>query len=366
MPAYLETSTTTISAALRPIDAYTGGAPFGALRTRLVESDHPALHHPEGFVLFADLPTGDYTTAVYGQFFDRHPALTFDTAVLDPVAGALDLALQPNPRYPFPATATLVRGFVHDAASAPIAGVEVQVQSGGPVARTNAAGEFVFFFSYLVLTAITIDFAKSGFADTSENLDVLPGQTVAVDVEMTLLSDPETAVLVCTVLDPDGLPVSGALVEVPDYSQSALSGLNGKAVLAVEIVTATEDVDVRVRADGFAEKNLTIASEQGETATFNANLALASTPVPATLEVFITDPAGDELADALVEIIEFGRAALTDATNGRARFFWNRILPHETFVTVRVAKTGFVTKIRTQTLQIGKTITLGLKMTQSA
>lgn len=365
MPAYLETNATTISAALRPVDTFTGGAPFGSLRIGLVESIQPPLPHPEGFVLFADLPAGDYTTRVNGQFFDHHPALSFDPAELDPVAGAVTLNLQPSPRYPFPAATTLVRGLVHDAADEPIAGVAVQVQSGGPVARTNAAGEFVFFFDYTVETEIIIDFAKPGFADTSETLNVTPETTVTVDVEMTAISDPETALLVCTVLDPDGEPVSGALVEAPDYSVSARSGLNGKALLPVEIATATEDVDVRVNADGFAEKLLTIASEQGETASFNANLTLASTPVPTALLVQIVDHENAELAGALVEIIEFGRAALTDATNGRARFFWNRILPHEGRVTVRVSKNGFVTKIRTLTLQVGKETTLGLKMTQS-
>ncbi|HEU4595194.1 MAG TPA: hypothetical protein VFS10_08480 [Pyrinomonadaceae bacterium] len=139
-----------------------------------------------GRYCFEDIPDGDYTLVIEfdpaHDWFNLHPLKPgewedgFERAVKVPPPGTTDpklrkplvkVLLSPKPSYPFPPNATLVRGRIETKAvpPQPVAGAVVNTtyQQSDPSApddnnqtipvkvetRTNAAGDYVFFFKRL-------------------------------------------------------------------------------------------------------------------------------------------------------------------------------------------------------------------------
>jgi hypothetical protein len=94
-------------------------------------------------------------------------------------------SLQPSARYPFPPTATLVRGTVR-ASGASLAGATVRRAGQAQEYLTGADGEYVLFFSDIKGTgqAITLEAAHPLHTSASVNVTSVRGMTVLKDITL--------------------------------------------------------------------------------------------------------------------------------------------------------------------------------------
>jgi hypothetical protein len=361
---FLETRATQISAVLEPKDTFQGNRSLsGMVSVRLPETIQEPTITPEGYYVFLDLPDGDYTLTVSAELYDYYGTSTFNTTTLDPINVAFPVDLQPNTSYPFPVDASLIRGSVRDQHGNPIAGVDVQAQGRSEFACSDVQGNFVLSFDVSAPELITLDFSKSGYAGESESVTVNPAQTTETQADLTILSDPDTAVLVGSVVDANGDPVTQAHMEVVSYSKGDITDLAGQGVLALVLGSATESVDVRLTHEGYAETIVNVSATKGQTTNFNAVMNLNVQPTTATLEVQVDDnSAMADLGDVLVEVIEKTRAKLTPAANGTVRFYFDPLPIDPEQVTIRMSKPGYVSKTRTRNIRAGevKVVTIGL------
>lgn len=68
------------------------------------------------------------------------------------INGKPKIALKPNPRYPFPANATLLRGQIESSSGKPVTGLRVGVEGKDIENFTDSRGEFVLYFKNIVKT----------------------------------------------------------------------------------------------------------------------------------------------------------------------------------------------------------------------
>lgn len=353
MAVFFENRSTTVSVALRPADAFAGADLLGMVQVSLAGVDRKPIVTAEGYVLFLDLPDGDYTVEVAAEFYDYYEALVVNPASLDPLNVVPVLNLQPNTNYPFPAGATLVSGVVTDQNDAPVAGADVQVQGRSEFAQTDALGRYVLHFDLTEAESVTIDVSRAGYQAQSDIVFVQPGQTVAHDVEIALLSEPATAILIGTITDNFGDPVTQAVVASAAYGKNDKTDLAGQSVLALVLGSASENVDLTVDQTGFTQGTVQVAANQGATTNFNLALATNFTATTARLRIRTKDASGD-LPGVLVEVIEKGRVAVSSTSDSRARFYFDDLLTLKEDVTVRVSKAGYVTQTSVREIEQDK------------
>lgn len=167
-----------LSIAIRPIDQFTGERPLTPLRGTLKElpASRP-IRSLSGLLCFEDINPGNYKLLVQNDpevvdpFFVKPPQGTWTDTLEIPltvVANVLlsfDLQLAPRPSYPFPANATLVRGFVTEptpqgrlgAANAVVQATYEEIDPNDDTKRvprtvealSNREGEYVAFFKRL-------------------------------------------------------------------------------------------------------------------------------------------------------------------------------------------------------------------------
>ena len=152
----------TVSAVFALIDAYTG-KPVSGSNGKVVsdcESDpsrrqYRAVRNPSGFHVFTELPRGEYTVRASVPGF-----LPGQAKLKVPVSNRrkpTQIVLRPDPTYPFPADATLVRGVVR--ANGECVGVKdaslhatLHVKHNGQEdteeieSKTAGGGDFVLWF----------------------------------------------------------------------------------------------------------------------------------------------------------------------------------------------------------------------------
>ncbi len=167
-----ETWRSSLSLALWLIDELTEQGLAVPVRLRLRE--RPGLRpsrNPSGYYLFNDLPAGRYTVVLelggdelflrprlgepWSQTLERRVAIPLP----DPLAPVVELRMVPAPAYPFPATATLIRGRVlwgqEPSAVAVVSTAYPRVRRDDPDAvdtetletTTDRGGEFVLFLT---------------------------------------------------------------------------------------------------------------------------------------------------------------------------------------------------------------------------
>lgn len=344
MAIVLQENTVRLTAVLRLRDVFSGGAPVGELDVGLVENERRPILNPEGYVLFIDLPEGNYTLRVNAQYYELNETIVFNPADMDVQNAAVDVPLVPKPSYPFPATATLLRGLVRDPAGQALAGVQVQLVDG-PVARTGADGRYVFFFEAPAGLFQTVNLTKTGYNAQSDSVALVAGATVILKSTMIAVDDPQAALLELTVTDDDGDPVTQALVEVPAYGQSDRTDLAGRAVLVLSPAGASESVVLRVNQQGFHEANVNRTVHQGQTTTTTVSMNLNLTDDTATLRVR-TRLDHHYAGGVLVEVLEKNRAALSNPGDKRATFYFDDLASDEEDVTLRVSKEGYEEETR--------------------
>jgi len=167
------TSNLTFAAVLT--DEYTQEGPVGGVQVKLKEGGLKATENLSGYFLFVDLAPGSYTILVESDHY--FPAeKSVDTPTLDAKNPVVQMVLKPNPRYPFPARATLLRGVVTNAA--PVNGANVSVVGKTITTVTDERGEFVLHFRGVKTEAVTIMIQKGG--DTkSVGATIEEGKTVS-------------------------------------------------------------------------------------------------------------------------------------------------------------------------------------------
>jgi hypothetical protein len=167
------TSNLTFAAVLT--DEYTEEGPAGGVQVRLKEEGSKATKSMSGYFLFTDLVPGIYTIRVESDYYA--PAeKSVDTSILDAKNPVVQIVLKPNPRYPFPARATLLRGVATN--TVPVNGANVSVIGKTITTVTDERGEFVLHFRGVKTEAVTIMIQKGG--DTkSVGVTIEEGKTVS-------------------------------------------------------------------------------------------------------------------------------------------------------------------------------------------
>lgn len=144
---------TRVSLAVALVDSYTNEQPVGRVRVLLKELSRKGILNPSGYFLFLNVPDGIYTLRVESEhYLDEELFLSLPSS--PPGNPLVNIFLQPQPSYPFPPGATLIRGLVRDAVDNPIAGAGVEIVGKNIENRSVENGEFVLYFGALKETDI--------------------------------------------------------------------------------------------------------------------------------------------------------------------------------------------------------------------
>ncbi|MBU7005782.1 carboxypeptidase-like regulatory domain-containing protein [Phosphitispora fastidiosa] len=123
----LEQTHSQVSLAVRLIDDYTGGYPAGRVSVFIRDCSCNAVKTASGYHVFSNLPSGVYQVAVRADYYFDTETIV-DTGVLDKRSPVANITLRPNPGYPFPDGATLLRGMVYDQTGQGIPGAGVSAE----------------------------------------------------------------------------------------------------------------------------------------------------------------------------------------------------------------------------------------------
>jgi hypothetical protein len=140
----VERSIAILSLAVSLVDDYIDRQPIGEIKLTMGEKE--AIKNPSGYYLFLDLPPGNYRLRVQPQYhFDQEVDVSL------PLSGepVVSLTLKPNPCYPFPESATLIRGMVKDTDDKPVAEATAGIIGKEIENKTTQNGEFVLYFKTL-------------------------------------------------------------------------------------------------------------------------------------------------------------------------------------------------------------------------
>jgi hypothetical protein len=151
---------TSLSLAVRVVDAFTGRSPRRAFDVSVDGVDATPVRGRRGHYLFldADLPssasvTVEVTGSRWYEDASEPVSLSADDEptppAINPRQTPVTVEMVPTAEYSFPPATTLVRGVVRDergGVDRPLAGAAVSVVGLDRTAITNDVGEFVFFF----------------------------------------------------------------------------------------------------------------------------------------------------------------------------------------------------------------------------
>ena len=167
--------TSNLTFAVLLTDEYTQEGSAGGVQVKVKEVGAKATKNLSGYFLFTDLVPGIYTIRVESDYYFPAEKLV-DTSILDAKNPVVQIVPKPNPRYPFPSGATLLRGVVTNAAA--VNGADVSVIGKTITTVTDERGEFVLHFRGVKTEAMTIVIQKGG--DTkSVGVTIEEGRTVS-------------------------------------------------------------------------------------------------------------------------------------------------------------------------------------------
>jgi hypothetical protein len=145
-------------------DRYTGSRPSGDTTVFINTKYKPinAIRNPSGYYVFTRLPEGEFVVNVESPYYfaGKKTLTPSDLGGLDTMNPVIDIILEPNPSYPFPANATLIRGMVRDRQGHPIPGAQVEITGRKNGTQTTPKGEFVLFFNKLTEEDILLEGSK--------------------------------------------------------------------------------------------------------------------------------------------------------------------------------------------------------------
>ena len=154
------------------VDNYTGEKPVVAVSVTLKGESYKGIKNPSGYYVFLNIPIKAYVVQVRSDYYFDND---FPAALTPPAPGDLFsdrlkklkqvIPLDPNPAYPFPSGATLIRGIVNDQAGNPVASAAVTIVERGLTAQTTSKGEYVVYLKSLTGG----DVNDKGFVETTTN-----------------------------------------------------------------------------------------------------------------------------------------------------------------------------------------------------
>ncbi|MCL7412022.1 MAG: hypothetical protein M8353_00175 [ANME-2 cluster archaeon] len=142
-----ESITTRLSLAVDIADDYQESRIISDCNVYLQDHDTQPVKNPGGYYIFLDIKGNNDTVLVQGgdHYFDnKSEKITFDE--LDTLSPVVHITLKPTPSYPFPSSATLIRGCVIDTQNNGISGAALTVKKTEFETQTTTTGEFVIYF----------------------------------------------------------------------------------------------------------------------------------------------------------------------------------------------------------------------------
>lgn len=150
---------TDVSLAVVVNDDYTCREAQGDVFVTLKKGNKKTFKTPNGFHVFTNQPEGLYTLDVRSDHYFSLGNVHVNLPIPDP-QNPLVIILKPQPSYPFPASATLIRGSVLDTAEKPVSGATVEIIGKDITNHTNARGEFVLYFNGLTDGDVVVEDSK--------------------------------------------------------------------------------------------------------------------------------------------------------------------------------------------------------------
>ncbi len=339
------------------IDVFTGQPPLSAVSVRIAGSVQVPRLVDGRYIVFVDLPEGEYEVLVEARDYLLNGPVFFNPAGLNLLEETVTLNLEPRFGYPFPEGTTLLYGTIVDAQEMGVGLARVEVVGGphdGKFTITDAAGRCALYFDESNASRnINLIVSKEGYENRAVTATIQQGQTVTFSALLDPVSGGNVAVVQGRVTDAAGLVVTQANVSVSPWGVSTLTDCDGR-FLVEQSVTADESITLSISQAGFAARDVAITAIRGGVVDVPVVLNFELLPVTAGLGVEVVDASGF-VAGALVEIIEKNRAALTNA-DGLTRFFFNDLNREQEEVSIRVSKTGFVERTVRRTIAQGRSV----------
>lgn len=199
--------TTTLSLAVRIVDAFNGGRPIGKPSVSIEGVDRGPVENRSGYLLFLDLDPdtedGPVTVSVDGGVYYADERVDVDLAALReeaPLAPVVLIDLTPSTAYEFPAGTTLLRGHVRDPAGTGVPKAELSVRGFDRSTVTEREGEFVLFVGSVPPDAVTEADGKRLVTVDGENPTIeVSHPTAGSNAEQVAMEEGKTTVteLIC-------------------------------------------------------------------------------------------------------------------------------------------------------------------------
>ena len=142
-----ESVTTNLSLAVGLTDDYSEGRITGDVDVSLKDQDTRPIVNPSGYYLFLNLTESNQTVLIDGgEYYFDYEMDDVDLDELNELCPVVNITLKPTPSYPFPSSATLIRGCVLDSQNNGILGAALTVKHTDIKTETTARGEFVVYF----------------------------------------------------------------------------------------------------------------------------------------------------------------------------------------------------------------------------
>jgi hypothetical protein len=142
-----ESITTKLSLAVDITDDYHKGKVISDIEICLKDQDTRPVKNPSGYYLFLDLTGSNDTVLIQGgDYYFDYDSENIELGELDTLNPVINITLKPTPSYPFPPSATLIRGCVRDSQNKSISGAILKMKKTDFETQTTAVGEFVIYF----------------------------------------------------------------------------------------------------------------------------------------------------------------------------------------------------------------------------
>jgi len=179
-------------------DSFTGEFPTSDMKVSIKEDNNlKPIKNTSGYYCFTDLEPDEYTVVVEPASAQkdwhrrREDTIDMQGAAFDPLNPVLEISLVPTPTYPFPGTATLIRGVVQTLTEKPVDEADVTATLSGTTlfeTKTDKSGGYVIFFKQIPNAPIRIDIRKGSNHKFKPSVTVEEAKTVICN----FLDFPET------------------------------------------------------------------------------------------------------------------------------------------------------------------------------
>lgn len=174
-------SSLSLSFAVWLVDDYTEKKPLGKVRVSLKEENVKVVKNLSGYYTFSNLPKGKYTLSVESELYFPVEMLVDTSSFSGSKEPVIEIFLKPRAMYPFPESATLLRGML---TSKPGFFEEVTIKAtlmttGQEIQEIpDEKGEFVLYFKALKGKADIIFEIKGETTEKTLPVSIEEGQSI--------------------------------------------------------------------------------------------------------------------------------------------------------------------------------------------